>query len=320
MKESVSNRLLHFWHVVSNVRPIYWISLYVVITPIFALIYWALPDGQFRMPDGAPTDYGSWLYYSIVTITTLGFGDYTPAHGWAQCVTAVEVMCGLIFLGLFLNAVGSMKSEIDVTSEVERRKRLYEAEQKDKLGRQVPRIVNMLNIFLAYCYAVTTPADKRSKDGMGDYNPDFTLNDMRDMFKPSGLEIDNSTLPAVDRLLTAARNASLMLDSIQNSVDLRQWPQVLEDSFSFVAGVQMFSLSESTAHSLPVDTGGVPSDEAAARETTLAQEIADWKGGMDFKDAPALKPVGELCNFIRQNAKLALDLESQLSSLAGSAQ
>ena len=21
---------------------------------------------------------GSWLYYSIVTITTLGFGDYTP--------------------------------------------------------------------------------------------------------------------------------------------------------------------------------------------------------------------------------------------------
>ena len=136
------------------------------------------------------------------------------------------------------------------------------------------------------------------------------------MFKPSGLEIDNSTLPAVERLLMAARNTSLMLDSMQNSVDLRQWPQVLEDSFSFVAGVQMFSLSDGAVNSLPIDTAGMPSKDAAARETTLSQEIAEWKGGMDFKDAPSLKPVGELCNFIRENAKLALDLESQLSALA----
>ena len=107
MKTDISNRVRHFFHVVSNIRPIVWIGLYVVVTPVFALIYMALPDWQFRIPDGAGTDFGSWLYYSIVTITTLGFGDYTPAHGWAQAVTAVEVMCGLIFLGLFLNAVGN---------------------------------------------------------------------------------------------------------------------------------------------------------------------------------------------------------------------
>ena len=103
MHPSFSDKVRHFFHVVSNIRPIVWIGIYVCITPIFALIYWALPDGQFRIPDNAGTDYGSWLYYSIVTITTLGFGDYTPAHGWAQAVTAIEVMCGLIFLGFFLN-------------------------------------------------------------------------------------------------------------------------------------------------------------------------------------------------------------------------
>ncbi|MDE6484665.1 MAG: potassium channel family protein [Duncaniella sp.] len=315
MNQYISNRLLHFWHVVSNVRPIYWITLYVAVVPVFAIIYWALPDGQFRIPDGATTDYGSWLYYSIVTITTLGFGDYTPAHGWAQGVTAVEVMCGLIFLGLFLNAVGSMKSEIDVTSEVERRRLLYEAEQKQKLGRLAPRIINMLNVFLAYCYAVTTPAAKRDKDGAGQYNPDFSFSDLSDMFKPSGLEMDNSSLPAVERMLTAARNASLLLDSAQNSVDMRQWPQLLEDSFSFVAEVQMLSLTDSLTRSLPVDTEGAPSKAAAERESTLAAKIAAWKGGSDFSSESELKPVGELYNFIRRNASLALDIEKQLSSI-----
>ena len=101
----LSRKTRHFFHLVSNIRPIVWIGLYICITPIFALIYYWSPDSQFRIPEGAGTDYGSWLYYSIVTITTLGFGDYTPAHGWAQMVTAIEVMCGPVFLGLFLNAV-----------------------------------------------------------------------------------------------------------------------------------------------------------------------------------------------------------------------
>ena len=73
--ESLSDRTKHFFHIVSNIRPIIWIGLYVCLTPIFATIYWALPDGQFRIPDNAGTDWGSWFYYSIVTITTLGFGD-----------------------------------------------------------------------------------------------------------------------------------------------------------------------------------------------------------------------------------------------------
>ena len=222
MNGTVSDKVKHFFHVVSNIRPIVWIGLYVVVTPVFALIYWALPDGQFRIPDGAGTDFGSWLYYSIVTITTLGFGDYTPAHGWAQAVTAIEVMCGLIFLGLFLNAVGSMKSEIDVGSEIEKQKRLRDAEQKEKLLKNVPRLLHLLNIFLAYCYAVTTPAPRR-KDSEVSYNPDFSFNDLSDMFEPSGLPTDNTRLPAVERLLVSASNTSLVLDSLQNNVDLRQW-------------------------------------------------------------------------------------------------
>ncbi|MDE6285711.1 MAG: potassium channel family protein [Muribaculaceae bacterium] len=149
MFHTISLKLRHFFHVVSNIRPIVWIAVYVALVPVFAVIYNALPDGQFRVPDGtgAP-DFGSWLYYSIVTITTLGFGDYTPAGGAAQCVTAVEVMLGLSIMGFFLNAVGSMKSEIDVESELEKQRRVHEAMERAKLGKMAPALLHLAVRFI----------------------------------------------------------------------------------------------------------------------------------------------------------------------------
>ncbi len=197
----ISDRVKHFFHVVSNVRPIVWIGSYIALMPIFALIYWALPDGQFRIPDGAGVDFGSWLYYSIVTITTLGFGDYTPAHGMAQCVTAIEVMCGLTILGFFLNAVGSMKSEIDVTSEIEKQRQLHSAQEKDKLVKVSPLLLKRLNTFIYHC--------------------------------------ENNA--SQSQLTRAAFNIALALDSLQTRVDLTEWPELLENCFTLVADCQLFT-------------------------------------------------------------------------------
>lgn len=197
----VSNRIRHFFHVVSNVRPIIWIGSYIALVPVFALIYWALPDSQFRIPDGAGVDFGSWLYYSIVTITTLGFGDYTPAHGWAQCVTAVEVMCGLTILGFFLNAVGAMKSEIEVDAEIEKQRQLHSAAEKDKLAKMTPLLLKRLNTFIYHC-------ERKSPENV---------------------------------LVRSAFNISLALDSLQTHVDLTEWPDLLEQCFTLVADCQIFT-------------------------------------------------------------------------------
>ena len=299
---SLSNRVRHFFHVVSNVRPIVWICLYVALTPIFALIYQALPDGQFRIPDGGETDYGSWLYYSIVTITTLGFGDYTPAHGMAQSVTAIEVMCGLIILGLFLNAVGAMKSEIDVESEVEKQRRLEEDRQKQNLLSNIPATMHSINIFLAYCYAVTTPLDRREDETH--YNPDFKFADMADMFQPSGLPDDNTSLPAVQRLLKCAERTSLMLDSLENRVNLMQWPELLENCFGFVADCEMFTSADQFLLTSASD----------GREQ-IASMIKDYTGAPE--DAPSsLQPEVELYYFIKKTAAQALKLETIFSEIA----
>jgi hypothetical protein len=41
----------------------------------------------------------SFIYYSIVTFTTLGFGDIYPKPGWLQFWVALEVILGYIMLG-----------------------------------------------------------------------------------------------------------------------------------------------------------------------------------------------------------------------------
>lgn len=316
MLHTLSLKIRHFFHVVSNIRPIVWIGLYVLLMPVFGFIYWGLPDTQFRIPDGAGTDYWSWLYYSIVTITTLGFGDYTPAHAWAQAVTAVEVMCGLVILGFFLNAVGSMKSEIDVESEIEKQKRAHFSLEKEKLIVCIPTIMHALNTFLSYCYAVTTPLSKRTGDN-AEYNPDFTFADMEDLFKPSGLPFDNTRLPAVARLLKCTTHTTLSLDSLQNRVDLSLWPDILENSFAFVANYQMFSSTDTLsgkAVNLLKDTDPTTDEEKA--EQKLSGEIASFKGTPDITKADDLQPIVELYFFIKENAKRAINLEQELTRLA----
>jgi Ion channel len=44
-------------------------------------------------------------YLSVVTITTLGYGDITPVSSRARALVAAEAVWGVVLIGLFLNAV-----------------------------------------------------------------------------------------------------------------------------------------------------------------------------------------------------------------------
>lgn len=222
MLNYLNNKIRHFFHVVSNVRPIIWMGMYLALIPIFALIYHWLPDGQFRYPDGGTADYGSWLYYSIVTITTLGFGDYTPMGAGAQAVTAIEVGCGLAIMGFFLNAVGSMKSEIDVDAEIEKQRQLHKAQEKDKLIKSIPMVLHTINLYLERCNSLSAGKTPTAEELVG-------------------------------LIKTGARTA-LCIDSLQNRVDLSLWPELLENCFAFVADYQMYSSEDRSAETTNIGT------------------------------------------------------------------
>lgn len=226
----VSRKARHIFHVISNVRPLVWIGVYLLAIPVFAVFYSMLPQGSFRVPDGDTFDFGACIYYSIVTISTLGFGDYTPCVAASECITAIEVMCGITVLGFFLNAVGAMKSEIDIESEAEKQRRLNIAMQTQRLQQMAPATLRVLHAFVNHCNKL---ADKKTRE---------------------------SARAAINDLMKSAARTSLTLDTLQTRVDLTIWPELLEDCFAFVANYQLMSI-EIGPKALTVDDNGTLSAE-----------------------------------------------------------
>ena len=74
-----------------------------LVALIFSAIYYYLPPFSLNGYDD------SWLtaiYFSIVTFTTLGFGDISPATELAKVIVILEVILGYIVLGSFVLLLG----------------------------------------------------------------------------------------------------------------------------------------------------------------------------------------------------------------------
>jgi hypothetical protein len=62
-------------------------------------------DAVGGLPSGFWETLPRMLYLSIVTITTLGFGDIVPLTARARAAVGTEVVIGVILVGLFLNSL-----------------------------------------------------------------------------------------------------------------------------------------------------------------------------------------------------------------------
>jgi len=81
-------------------------SLYLVLgsafAAVFALVLWLQP-GAFVASSGAEIQWQQLLYYSYVTLTTLGYGDIVPITFHAQAFAAFEAIIGTLYTVILLS-------------------------------------------------------------------------------------------------------------------------------------------------------------------------------------------------------------------------
>ena len=87
---------------------------YVLIAMAFALAYFLLEfliPGSFQFQKAIVLDSQSWrdfYYFSITTLTTLGYGDVTPTHPIARNLSMAEALIGQLYPAILLARMVSL--------------------------------------------------------------------------------------------------------------------------------------------------------------------------------------------------------------------
>jgi len=84
------------------------LTVYLLLALLFATLHQLLAAllGQPYL-DGVPriVDSARYLYFSVITLATVGYGDITPACGAARAVAMVEALVGQLYLVAVVGAV-----------------------------------------------------------------------------------------------------------------------------------------------------------------------------------------------------------------------
>lgn len=88
------------------------IRIYITIIILCALLYY-FSNGMINNVDTVIDS----IYFSVVTITTLGYGDMLPCTNWGKMAVSLEAIIGVILLGFFL-----IRVSLDVVEKSERKR------------------------------------------------------------------------------------------------------------------------------------------------------------------------------------------------------
>ena len=82
----------------------------------FATVYHGLfgifRERAFVVPQGNSVPYFDFFYFSVVTITTVGYGDIQPVHWLARTIVITEILFGLGFVLLLFTMLISVYIDI----------------------------------------------------------------------------------------------------------------------------------------------------------------------------------------------------------------
>lgn len=76
-------------------------AIYLLLGMAFANAYQilhVLHPGAFHVADGVGTGSDVFLYFSFITLATVGYGDITPVIGSARMLAVVEALAGQVYL------------------------------------------------------------------------------------------------------------------------------------------------------------------------------------------------------------------------------
>ncbi len=175
------------------------------------------------------------LYFSIVTITTLGFGEIYPEGVPGRLLVCAEALFGIVFIGLFLNAISEAQAQIVDNNEKERTRKEKKDNATAKLRQYFMMLKSIMERYLVEAYAVTTPIDKRKfPEDIWHHQFQFTFNDISDLYKTSLLLYDPPYTPVIATFFDVQDKLYSELRSLVSDIDISYWGDLETTIHSFL--------------------------------------------------------------------------------------
>jgi inward rectifier potassium channel len=73
------------------------LAIYLLVNVVFATLFWLIPGSVANAP---PHDFGDIFFFSIETLSTVGYGDMYPATLYGHVIATIEIVCGLAFTAI----------------------------------------------------------------------------------------------------------------------------------------------------------------------------------------------------------------------------
>lgn len=93
------------------------VCMYILLAMMWACVYWVVkffePEAFFVNPQNNPDGRVTWwdlLYFSFTTLTSVGFGEITPATSHARSLVMVEQIAGVMYIALLVARLTAMSS------------------------------------------------------------------------------------------------------------------------------------------------------------------------------------------------------------------
>lgn len=293
-------------------------GLGAALIPIFALVYASLPSGSFSQQDGSLL---IWLYFSVVTVTTLGFGDIYPVTELARALVLLEVGLGVLLAGFFLNAyslkLAQGQARVERLALQQEAQRNWYLQCRRTLLDQDVLLSFYIQVYLGRLYALCTPIEKRrayseallfSDDG--ELTFDVVFLEMRDLFKPSPFNQERYGASTVEAFFRRHHKLVQLVTQALQEAPLREWPALQKLCLDFIYSTESYDYSYHILRAPEITHG------SKRQSDYVAAMIAGYRQSPRFEEqAHVLNPYIALYFLAQRGLAFCAGYRAELSQL-----
>ena len=278
-------------------RALKWALGYIVVILAFALFYLFLPADNWG-GDEKICDFGDAFYFSVVTITSLGFGDIYPVAGTiGRCLVATEAVSGILIIGFFLNDIAMRQSfKLNKEAKEHEEKKKWESAY-NRLQLYSKELRPVLERYLRGVYEVITPLEERKyPEDFLHHTYEFQFKDLHELYGQSLMMNNEAYEPVISIHLKDQDVLYQELKEFLTNADLSYWPDLEVTIFHFMQRHHEFQFKE-----VILNNGLRPMGKDQKLKDMLSKMIKETEGEPEYRPSNLINAYVAFYYFLKDN-------------------